>query len=45
MWYLVPGDIIEHMLQLERFGLNFERILIRKWLLSHRNGDISYIEC
>ena len=37
MWYLAPGEIFENMLQLKRFGLNFERILNRKWLLSYTN--------
>ena len=45
MWYFAPGEIFENILQLKRFGLNFERILNRKWLLSYRNGDISYKEC
>ena len=45
MWYyIVPGEIFENMLQLNRFCLNFERILNGKWLLSYRNGDISYRE-
>ena len=35
----------ENMLQLKRFGLNFEKILNRKWLLSYRNADISYRKC
>ena len=44
MGYLIvaPGEIFENMLQLKRFGLYFERILNRKWLLSYRNNDISY---
>ena len=37
MWYLAPGEIFENMLQLKRFGLNFERILNRIWLLSYTN--------
>ena len=41
MWYLAPGEIFENMLQLKRFGLNFERILTKKWLYSYRNSDIS----
>ena len=45
MWYLATVEIFENMLQLMRFGLNFERILNKKWLLSHRNDDISYREC
>ena len=46
MWYLAPGEIFENILQLKRCGLNLERILNRKWLLSYRNGDITvtYIE-
>ena len=42
MEHLAPGEIFENMLQLKRFGLYFERILNRKWLLSYRNSDISY---
>ena len=42
MGYLTPGEIFENMLQLKRFGLYFEGILKRKWLLSYRNSDISY---
>ena len=44
MGHLVPGEIFENMLQLKRFGLYFEGILNRKWLLSYtcRNSDISY---
>ena len=38
---LTPSEIMENMLQLKRFGLNLERILNRKWLLSYRNSDIS----
>ena len=45
MWYLSPGEIFDNMLQLKRFGINLERILNRKWLLSYRNGDITYREC
>ena len=30
---LAPGKIFENMLQLKRFGLYFEGILNRKWLL------------
>ena len=41
MWFLAIGKIFENMQQLKRFGLNFERILNRKWLLSYRNSDIS----
>ena len=39
---LVSGEIFENMLQLKRFGIYFEGILNRKWLLSYRNNDISY---
>ena len=42
MGYLAPGEIFEIMLQLKRFGLYFEGILNKKWLLSYRNNDISY---
>ena len=28
MLYLAPGEIFENMLQLKRFGLNFEKLLI-----------------
>ena len=31
-----------YILQLKHFGLDFERFLNRKWLLSYRNNDISY---
>ena len=41
MWYLDPGEIFENMLQLKRFGLNFERIRNKKWLHSYRNIVIS----
>ena len=34
MGYLATGEIFENMLQPKRFGLYFERILNRKWLLS-----------
>ena len=44
MGYLAPGEIFENMLQLKRFGLYFEGILNKKWLLSYRNNDISYID-
>ena len=33
MGYLAIGEIFETMLQLKRFGLYFEGILNRKWLL------------
>ena len=36
-----PGKIFENLLQLKRFGLYFDGILSRKWLLSYRNNDIS----
>ena len=39
---LATGEIFENMLQLNRFGLHFEGIMNRKWLLSYRNNDISY---
>ena len=42
MGYLATGKIFENMLQLKRFGLYFEEIMNRKWLLSYRNNDISY---
>ena len=42
MGYLAPGEIFQDMLQLKRFGLYFEGILNRKWLLSYGNNDISY---
>ena len=42
MGYLATGEIFENMLQLKSFGLYFERIMNRKWLLSYRNDDISY---
>ena len=42
MGHLAPGEIFENMLQLKRFGLYFEGIPNRKWLLSYRNSDISY---
>ena len=42
MRYLAIGEIFENMLQLKRFGLYFEGIMNRKWLLSYRNNDISY---
>ena len=40
MGYLATGEIFENMLQLKRFGLHFERIMNKKWLLSYRNNDI-----
>ena len=42
MGHLAPDEIFKNMLQLKRFGLYFEGILNRKWLLSYRNSDISY---
>ena len=42
MGHLASGEIFENILQLKRFGLCFEGILNRKWLLSYRNNDISY---
>ena len=41
MWYLAPGERFENMLQLKRFGWNFERILNNNWLHSYRISDIS----
>ena len=40
--YLATGEIFENLLQLKGFGLYFEGIMNRKWLLSYRNNDISY---
>ena len=40
MGHLAPGEIFIE--QLKRFGLYFEGIWNRKWLLSYRNSDISY---
>ena len=42
MEYLATGETFENMLQLKRFGLYFEGIMNRKWLLSYGNNDISY---
>ena len=42
MVYSAPGEIFENMLNLKRFGLYFDGIVNRKWLLSYRNNDISY---
>ena len=42
MGYLAPVNIFENMLQLKRFGLYFERILNKKWILLYRNSAISY---
>ena len=42
MGYLATGEIFENMLQLSHFGLYFEAIMNRKYLLSYRNNYISY---
>ena len=42
MGYLATGEFFENMLQLKCFGLYFEGIMNRKWLLSYRNNDIGY---
>ena len=42
MWFLAPVEIFENLLQLKRFGLNFEIILNKKWLHLYRNSDINY---
>ena len=42
MGYSAIGEIFENMLKFKRFGLYFEGIMNRKWLLSYRNNDISY---
>ena len=42
MGYLATSGIFEKMLQLKHFGLHFEEIINRKWLLSFRNKYISY---
>ena len=42
MGYLAIGEIFENMLQLKRFGIYFEGIMNREWLLLYRNNDISY---
>ena len=39
---LASSEIFKNMLQLKRFGLYFEGIMNRKWLLLYRNNDISY---
>ena len=36
MGYLATGEIFKNMLQFKRFGLYFEGIMNRKWLLSYR---------
>ena len=42
MGYIATCEIFENMIQLKRFGLYFEGIMNRKWLLSYKNNDISY---
>ena len=42
MGYIAHSEIFENMLPLKRFGLYFERILNRNWLLLYRNDNISY---
>ena len=42
MGYLATGESFENMLQLKGFGIYFEGIMNRKWLLSDRNNDINY---
>ena len=42
MRYLATGEIFENKLQLKRFGLYFEGIMNRKWLLSYKNNDNNY---
>ena len=42
MGYLASGETFENMLQLKGFGLYFDGVMNRKWLLSYRNDDISY---
>ena len=42
MGYLATGEIFEKILQLKHFGLYFEEIMNRKWLLLYRNNNISY---
>ena len=39
MGYIATGKIFENILQLKHFGLYFEGIMNRKWLLSYRNND------
>ena len=41
MVYLALKFFLKIMLQLRRFGLYFERILNKKWLLSYRYNDIN----
>ena len=38
MGKLATGEIFENIPQLKRFGLYFEGIMNRKWLLSYRNN-------
>ena len=43
MGYLATGKFLKTCyVQLKRFGLHFEGIMNRKWVLSYRNNDISY---
>ena len=42
MEYLATGEIFENILQFKCFGLSFEGVMNRKWLLLYRNNDISY---
>ena len=44
MGYLATGEMFENMLQLKRFGLYFEGIINRKWLLSYIEIMISATE-
>ena len=45
MGYLIAtGEIFENMLQLKGFGLYFEGVMNRKWLLSYKNNDIRYTD-
>ena len=41
MGYLATGEIFGKHATIEGFWFIFERIRIRKWLLSYRNSDIS----
>ena len=41
MGYLATGEIFANLLKLKRFGLYFEGIMNRKWLLLYRNNDIN----
>ena len=41
MGYLATGEIFENMLRLKRFGLYFEGVMNRKWLILYRYNDIS----